>query len=64
MRSNKGVETSADKTHAIEAYGLVLPQVLRRGFRNMKAIHKALPESLLLNAYALKSSKSSTRDEK
>ncbi len=57
MRSNKGVETSTNRSHTIEAYGRVLPQVLRRVFRNMKAIHKALLESLLLNAYALKSSK-------
>src|SRR5882757_9466950 len=40
MRSNKGVETRTNKTHAIEACGRVLPQVLRRGFRNTKAIHK------------------------
>jgi predicted methyltransferase len=40
MRSNKGVQISTNKTHAIEAYGRVLPQVLRRGFRSMKAIHE------------------------
>lgn len=57
MRSNKGVVTSTNKTHAIEAYDRVLPQVLRRGFRNMKAIHKALLESLPLSAYAPQSSK-------
>src|SRR5258708_22434311 len=57
MRSNKGVQTSTNKTHAYEAYGRVLPQVLLRGFRNMRAIHKVLLESLLLNAYAVKSSK-------
>jgi len=35
MRSNKGVETSTNENHAIEAYGRVLPQVLRRGFRSL-----------------------------
>jgi predicted methyltransferase len=57
MKSNKGTETSTDKTHAIEAYGRLLPQALRRGFRNMKAIHKALLQSLLPNVHALKSLK-------
>ena len=42
MRSNKGVETSTNKAHAIEAYGCVLPQVLRRGFRSLFPIAAAL----------------------
>jgi predicted methyltransferase len=54
---SRSVETSADKTHAIEAYVRVLPRVLRRVFRNMQAIHIALLESVLLNAYATKSSR-------
>jgi predicted methyltransferase len=57
MTIKKGVEISTNMTHAIEAYGSILPQVLRRGLRNMNAIHKAFLESLRLNAYALKTSK-------
>jgi predicted methyltransferase len=57
MRNDNGIETSTNTTHAIEAYGRVLPPVLRRGFRNMKAIHKALSEGLLRNANIMKSSK-------
>jgi predicted methyltransferase len=41
MRSNKGVETSTNETHAIEAYGRVLPRVLRRGFRSLFPIAAA-----------------------
>ena len=41
MRSNKGVETSTNKTHAIEAYDRVLPQVLRRGFGSLFPIAAA-----------------------
>ncbi len=57
MRSNKGVETGTKKTRAVEAYGRVLRQVLRRGYRNMQAIHDALLDRVLLNAYAVKASK-------
>jgi len=57
MRINKGIETSTNKTHVIEAYRRVLPQALRRGFRNMKAIRTALLESLLRNYYALNPAK-------
>jgi predicted methyltransferase len=42
MRSNKGVETGTNEIHAIEAYGRVLPQVLRGGVRSLFPIAAAL----------------------
>lgn len=54
MEPQTHVQISTNKTHAIEAYGRALPQVLRTGVRNMTGIHKALLESLPLNAYAPK----------